>query len=111
MLILLDHGTPRGIARSFPGHTVKQAKEQGWDTLTNGELLTAAERAGFQVLLTTDKNIRYQQNLAGRTIAVVVLGRARWRLIRAVIPKIVAAVEAALPGAFVEVDVPDRIED
>jgi hypothetical protein len=111
MLILFDHGTPRGIARSLLGHTVKQAKEQGWDTLTNGELLTAAERAGFQVLLTTDKNIRYQQNLAGRTIAVVVLGRARWRLIRAVIPKIVTAVEAARPGTFTEVDVPDRIGD
>lgn len=71
MLILFDHGTPRGIAQSLPRHTVKEAKEQGWDTLTNGELLTAADQAGFQVLLTTDKNIRYQQNLAGRKIAVV----------------------------------------
>jgi hypothetical protein len=111
MLILFDHGTPRGIARSLLGHTVKQAKEQGWDTLSNGELLSAAERAGFQVLLTTDKNIRYQQNLAGRKIAVVVLGRARWRLIRAVMPRIVSAIEAAWPGTFTEVDVPDNAED
>lgn len=48
---------------------------------TNGELLDAAEAAGFDVLLTTDRNIRYQQNLTGRGLAIVVLGKARWRLI------------------------------
>jgi hypothetical protein len=58
MLILFDHVTPRGIARFLPGHTVTKAKERGWDTLTNGDLLAAAERAGFDVLLTADKNMR-----------------------------------------------------
>jgi hypothetical protein len=82
MLILFDHGTPRGIARSLTGHQVRETQAQGWDRLTNGELLAAAEAAGFDVLLTTDRNIRYQQNLKGRRIAVVVLGRGRWRLIR-----------------------------
>ncbi len=106
MLILFDHGTPRGIVRSLAGHEVREAKAQGWDRLTNGELLAAAEEARFDVLLTTDKNIRYQQNLAGRKIAVVVLGKGRWRLIRQMIPQIVAAVNAAKPGTFAEVEIP-----
>lgn len=72
MLILFDHGTPRGIARFLPGHTVTRARERGWDTLSNGDLLAEAERAGFDVFLTADKNIRYQQNLSGPKIAVVV---------------------------------------
>ena len=62
MLILFDHVTPRGIARFVPGHTVTKAKGRGWDMLTNGELPAAAERAGFDVLLTVDKNMCYQQN-------------------------------------------------
>jgi hypothetical protein len=60
MLILFDHGTPRGLARELPGHDVKAAKEMGWDQLSNGDLLSAAEQAGFELLLTTDQRIRYQ---------------------------------------------------
>lgn len=56
-------------------------------------------------MLTTDKNIRYQQNLAGRKIAIVVLGKGRWRLIRLAIPKVVAAVNAAKPGTYTEVEI------
>jgi hypothetical protein len=82
MLILFDHVTPRGIARFLPGHPVTKAKERGWDTLTNGDLLAAAERAGFDVLLTADKNMRYQQNLTGRRIALVVLSTPQWPLVR-----------------------------
>ena len=70
MLILFDHVTPSGIARFLPGHTVAKAKDRGWDTLTNGDLLDEAERAGFDVLLTADKNMRYQQNLTRRGIAL-----------------------------------------
>ena len=97
MLVLFDHGTPRGIARALPLHTVKEAKAQGWDTLTNGELLKVAEEAGFEVLLTTDKNLRFQQNLQGRTLAIVVLSN-RWRLVRSALEPI-AAVNAAKPGS------------
>jgi hypothetical protein len=61
MLILFDHVTPRGIARFLTGHTVTKAKDRGWDTLTNGDLLAEAEQAGFDVLLTAHKNMRYQQ--------------------------------------------------
>ena len=106
MLVLFDQGTPRGIARWLLGHTVREAQSQGWDRLTNGELLNAAGQAGFDVLLTTDKNLRYQQNLDGRRIAIVVLGKGRWRLIRPVIESVVDAVNAAQPGSYTEVDIP-----
>ncbi len=106
MLILFDHVTPSGIARFLPGHTVTRAKDRGWDTLTNGNLLTEAERAGFDVLLTADKNMRHQQNLRGRRIAVVVLSTPRWPLVRLHLERIAAAVNAAAPGSYVEVDIP-----
>jgi len=106
MLVLFDQGTPRGIARWLLDHNVKEAKSQGWDRLSNGELLTAAEHAGFEVLLTTDKNLRYQQNLEARRIAIVVLGKGRWKLIRPVITAVVEAVNAAQPGTYTEVDIP-----
>ena len=65
MLVLFDHGTPKGLARTLVGHTVHTAQSRGWDTLSNGALLNAAEEAGFDLLLTTDRRIRYQQNLQG----------------------------------------------
>ena len=106
MLVLFDNGTPRGVASALPGHIVEEARSHGWDTLRNGELLDAAEAAGFDVLLTTDRNIRHQQNLASRRIAIVVLSKGRWRLIRNALPAIAAAVAGAAPGTFVEVEIP-----
>lgn len=106
MLILFDHGTPRGIARFLRGHIVTRAKQRGWDTLSNGDLLAEAEHAGFEVFLTADKNIRYQQNLAGRKIAVVVLSTPRWPLVRLQTATIAEAVNAATPGSYVEVEIP-----
>lgn len=108
MLILFDHGTPRGIARWLSEHTVKEARAQGWHRLSNGDLLEAAEKSGFDLLLTTDKNIRYQQNLRQRKIAIVVLGKARWRLIKPLLANVVAAVNAAQPGTYTEIDIPGR---
>jgi len=106
MLILFDHVTPRGIARFLPGRTVTKAKDRGWDTLTNGDLLAAAEGAGFDVLLTADKNMRYQQNLTGRRIALVVLSTPQWPRVRLHLDIIAAAVNAAAPGSYTEVDIP-----
>src|SRR5258708_37195038 len=77
MLILFDHGTPAPLRSFLKDHIVKKTKDLGWDTLSNGELLRAAEEAAFEIFLTTDKNIRYQQNLADRIIAIVVLGNSR----------------------------------
>jgi len=70
MLIPFDHGTPAPLRAFLAGHTVKRTQDMGWDTLSNGELLDVAEQAGMEILLTTDKNIRYQQNLTGRKIAL-----------------------------------------
>jgi hypothetical protein len=80
----------------------------GWDRLTNGDLLRAAESAGFEVLLTTDKNLIYQQNLQGRQLAIVVLSRNRWSVVKLVVPQIVAAVDSASPGSYIMVDVPNH---
>jgi hypothetical protein len=74
MLILFDHGTPAPLIPVLEGHSVTKAKDAGWDRLINGELLKAAEQAGFQVLVTTAKNMAAQQNLKSRTVAIVVLG-------------------------------------
>ena len=106
MRVLFDNGTPRGIASALQGHAVEEARARGWDTLRNGELLEAAEAAGFDVFVTTDRNIRYQQNLSRRRIAIVVLGKGRWRFIRQRLPEIVTAVNAATPASFAEIDIP-----
>ena len=106
MLILFDNGTPRGLARFLVGHTVEEARARGWEELVNGALIDVAEQAGFEVMVTTDKNIRYQQNLKARKIALVVLAHSQWPMVKLVAVNIVAAVNAAEPGSYVEVDVP-----
>ncbi|MGA3238568.1 MAG: hypothetical protein ABSG03_19915 [Bryobacteraceae bacterium] len=107
MLILFDHGTPRGLARGLPGHTVITAKAKGWDRLSNGALLKAAEAAAIDLLLTTDRGIRYQQNLTGRNIAIIVLaGTTKWSRVRLHLDRITAAVNTATPGSYTEVAIP-----
>jgi hypothetical protein len=96
------------IARFLLGHSVTRAKQRGWDTLSNGDLLAEAERAGFDVFVTADKNIQYQQNLSGRKIAVVVLSTPQWPLVRLHTEQIAAAVNAAMPGSYAEVHIPHR---
>ena len=108
MRILFDHSTPRGVARSLRGHIVTKAKDRGWDTLTNGNLLAAAEQAGFDLLLTADKNMRYQQNLTGRRIALVVLSTPQWPLVRLHLESIAAVVNAATSGSYADVEIPVR---
>ena len=108
MLIIFDQATPVPIRPYLEGHTVRTAAQQGWDKLSNGDLLTAAEDAGFEVLPTTDKNMHYQQNLAGRKIAIVVLGQQQWPQLRPHIQRAVEAVNAATPGSFTEVEIPLR---
>jgi hypothetical protein len=108
MRVLFDQATPVPLRSYLIGHEVRTAAQQGWDTLKNGELLLAAEAAGFDVLLTTDKNMRYQQNLAGRKIAVVVLGRQQWPGLQPYIHFVVEAVNAAQPGSYLEVSLPPK---
>jgi hypothetical protein len=85
---------------------VEEARARGWEELSNGELIDAAGQAGFEAMVTTDKNIRYQQNLKARKIALVVLEHSQWPMVKLVAENIVAAVDAAEPGSYVEVDVP-----
>lgn len=107
MRVLFDNGTPRTLARFLiDRHTVTEARSQGWAEVENGELIRRAEAEGFEVLVTTDKNIGYQQNLAGRRIAIVVLGKGRWSLIRAHVGRVAEAVSAAKPGGYTEVEIP-----
>lgn len=106
MRILFDHGTPSGIASSLSGHQVTEAIERGWDRISNGELLKLAEAAGFDLLLTTDKRIRYQQNLTSRKIAILVLGNSTWRVVQLYLNRIVSAVNEASPGSYAEIDIP-----
>jgi hypothetical protein len=106
MRILFDHGTPSGIAAALVGHAVTEAIDRGWDMISNGDLLTLAEEAGFEVLLTTDKNLRYQQNLTNRKISIVVLGNSTWRFVRPHLDRVLLAVNAATAGSFAEVDIP-----
>ena len=104
--ILFDQGTPVPLRRSLPGHTIETAFERDWGTLQNGDLLTAAESAGFEAIITTDQNLRYQQNLAGRQLAVLVLQTTDWRLISQYTSYVATAVEALAPGAYVELAFP-----
>ena len=106
MRVLFDQGTPAPLRQLLPGHEVSTAYERGWSTLKNGELLTVAEAQSFQVLLTTDTNLKYQQNLASRTIAIVVLSTTSWPRIKAAAELVAAAVNAAALGTYSDVSVP-----
>lgn len=106
MLILLDQGTPVPIRSYLEGHIVRTAAQQSWDTLKNGDLLSAAEQAGFDVLVTTDRNMRYQQNLSKRKIAVLILSRQQWPELRPHVARVAEAIGKASPGAWIEVEIP-----
>ena len=105
MKILFDQGTPVPLRRHLSRHDVATAAEMDWSQLTNGELLAAATEAGFEVLVTTDQNLRYQQNLRDRKIAVVVLMTASWPRISKKADKVAAAIEGAGSGDYIEVEV------
>ncbi len=107
MKVLFDQGTPAPLRRALVTHTVETAHERGWSALQNGDLIAAAEAAGFEVFITTDRNLKYQQNLAGRQLAIVVLLTTSWPRIRQALPIVVDAVTAATPGTYREVNVPN----
>lgn len=98
-------GRPGASRRRWPVILSRKRVPRGWDTLKNGELLSAAEAAGFEVFVTTDRNIVHQQNPRGRRIAIVILSKGRWKLIRLKFADIQAAVATATPGAVVQVDI------
>ena len=106
MKVLFDQGTPAPLRRTLTSHKVETAYERGWSALENGELIAAAEGAGFEVFVTTDRNLKYQQNLTNRTVAIVVLLSTSWPRLQRMLPVIAEAVDSAGPGSYVEVSVP-----
>jgi hypothetical protein len=101
MRIVFDQGTPAPLRRHLPGHSVSTAYELGWETLANGDLLAAAE-GQFDLLLTTDKNLRYQRNLRGRKLAILVLPTTSWPEIQKHTAEIAAAIASMPPGGYRE---------
>jgi glutamate racemase len=101
--ILFDQGTPVPLRGHVSAHRVSTAYELGWATLKNGELLAAAESHGFDVLVTTDTNLEYQQNLTQRKIAIVVLSTTSWPRIQKNIKAIVTAIDLATSNSYQKV--------
>lgn len=106
MRILFDQGTPVPLRGLLGDNQVETVFERGWSNLANGQLLNEAARAGFQILITTDNNLRHQQNLAGRSIAIVVLSTTSWPRIQRAVAAITQVIETATPGSVQEVNIP-----
>ena len=106
MRILFDQGTPVPLRRFLSGHDVATAYERGWSSVTNGDLIRLAEQEGFELLITTDMNLRYQQNLQGRSLTILVLTTTSWPRIRQATDSIVAAIRGVEAGSYQELVIP-----
>ena len=104
--MLFDQGTLVPLRRLITHHEIETAFERGWSQLQSGALLDAAEREGFEVLLSTDRNLRYQQNLTSRRLGIVVLSTTSWPRIQRALPLVADAIDRACVGSYVEVAVP-----
>ena len=105
MKILFDANTPVPLSRSLRGHDIVRADELGWQGMENGALLDAAEKAGFDLLITCDQNIRYQQSFTGRKLALVILSSNHWPTLRRVAVRVATAVDFVQAGQIVSLDV------
>jgi predicted nuclease of predicted toxin-antitoxin system len=108
MRILFDHCMPSTIRRLLIGHHVRTSRQMGWDRLRNGLLLDAAQANGFEVLLTVDRSMQFQQNMTGRTISIVVMAVRNNRppTVAALIPDFLALLPTIQPGQIYLVPVP-----
>lgn len=104
MKILIDQNVSARLARLLTGHDAVHASRMGWAELTNGELLTAAEADGFELMITADRNIRHQQNLTGRRIALLVLGTNRLDILFANVERIRSAIDRESVGGYLVVE-------
>jgi len=104
--LLLDQNLPRALGRLLPGHDVVSAADMGWEELSNGELLSAAEEAGFAAMLTADQNIRYPQNLNGRRLALAVPSTNHWPTPQAGVGRVLEALTGVGEGSYVAVNLP-----
>ena len=103
MKVLFDHNVPRKLRSSLEEHEVRTAEEMQWHELANGDLISAAETAGFELMVTCDKNLSYQQNLKGRSLALIVLAVNNWNILKGHTDRIAASVARATPGSFQEI--------
>jgi hypothetical protein len=108
--ILFDTSAPRPLAKFLRGHQVLRTRDLGWQCLQNGNLLSAAEEADFDVLITCDQSIPYQQNFRDRKISVVVLSTTDWRILRPVAARIATLIEFVQRGQVTRIDV-TRLRD
>ncbi|MFT3742778.1 MAG: hypothetical protein QM785_00660 [Pyrinomonadaceae bacterium] len=106
MKILFDQGTPVPLRRFLTDHQVDTAFERGWQALENGNLLAAAEENNYEILITTDQNLRYQQNLQERKITILVLLSTSWPRIQKQVETIVSAIEGTTDGDYREIQIP-----
>lgn len=106
--ILLDQNVPIGVRRFLQDHTVATAYQMGWADLSNGALLAAMETAGFEMLISCDRNLAHQQNLDRRRIAVLVLDTNRWSVLRECGPEIRRAAGSIKPGMLVTLSLAAR---
>jgi hypothetical protein len=100
MRILFDQGTPAPLRNHLKSHFVETTYEKGWSSLSNGDLLAKAETASYDLFLTTDQNLQYQQNLSGRKVAILVLPTTRWPIIKQHLAEIATAVDSIGSGQF-----------
>jgi hypothetical protein len=106
MRVLFDQGTPVPLRALLTRHNVTTAYELGWSELRNGDLLRQAEESGFEVFVTTDQNLQYQQTLPGRKLAIAVLMATSWPRIERHTSEVVAAIDSLQAGSYLEIPVP-----
>jgi hypothetical protein len=108
MRIVLDENLPRPLRRFFgPEHQIVTVQELGLAGTSNGALLAKLE-GNHDVFITADKNLRYQQNLSGRSLAIVELPTNRWPALMAMSAEIASVVTSAMPGSYLEVSFPSK---
>lgn len=105
MKILFDQGTPVPLRNYLIGHEIDTAYELGWSDLNNGELLEKAEAEGYDLMVTTDQNLQYQQHLSNRAIAIVVLLTTSWPRIKLKTSDVASVIDAIKPGGYREVTI------
>ncbi len=106
MRVLFDKNVPYGTRQFLSSHQVETVDDRGWALISNGELLKVAEAGSFDVVVTADQNIVYQQNLKDRQIALVVLGSNIWPIVRNHETSIREQVDTAVPGSYAFIPMP-----
>ena len=106
MRILLDECVPQQVRYALSGHEVTATQRMGWAGVGNGDLLEAAEQEGFEVFVVADKNLRYQQNLSSRRIAILELWTNHRPTLEGHFPEILDAVERIKTGEYVVMEEP-----